>query len=214
MPTKTRTLLAEILANIGSELIHLELHKTKGTYICDLGGGVSGWLGLNVEANRRDGRVGVNPVVGVRHEQIERTVASLSEEKESHLTPTISTSLGYLMPQSSFLEWLFEPAPFDYPSECKKLVKAIEIYGIPFMRSNDTLEGILSKLEELRFTSKDAAAYRIPVAYLLSGKPELAASYSKKQLVGVEQRSDVAAQQYKTFTFNLLQSVSSLGKRM
>jgi hypothetical protein len=54
--------------------------------------------------------------------------------------PTISTALGYLMAEGRYLEWLFEPAPFDYGSESQRMVKAVEVYGIPFMTEDQVLE--------------------------------------------------------------------------
>ena len=184
--------------------------KKKGVYVCDLDEDIGGWLGLNIAVNRGDGRVGINPVVGIRHERIERTVAELSGEKGPGLIATVSTSLGYVSPEDRYLEWLFEPAPFDYESECRRMVMAIETYGTPFMKSNATLGAIIGDLEQLRFTSKDAAVYRLPVAYLLSGMREAAVASAKKQLTEVENRSDMVARQYKTFVANLLQKASTL----
>jgi hypothetical protein len=149
--------------------------------------------------------VGINPVVGLRNERIEKMVEEFVGEKQSRLAPTISASPGYLMPEGRYVEWLFEPAPFDYESEGKRMVKAIEIYGIPFMKSNATLDQITLNLEQLRFTSGDAAVYRIPIAYLLSGKTEPAVAHIKTQLVELGDLSDLAAQQYKAFASNLFQ---------
>lgn len=204
-------LLKEVVKNAEGELSALGMIKGKGLHMFPLAEGVSGLVGLNLVMRRGEGKVGINPVVGVRHEQIERMTESLSEAKESSSTATLNTSLGYVMPEGRYLEWLFEPAPFDYLSESKRMVEAIRVYGVPFMKSNATLEAILSDLERLRFTSKDAAVYRLPVAYLLSGKTELAVECAKTQMTELGSRNDVAAQQYKTFASNLLQE-AALGK--
>lgn len=198
----------DIIRTIESELRPLGFHKSKGIYLCRLSEDASGWLGLNVAAHRNDGRVGINPVVGVRHERIENRIEELLGEKEKRLAPTISTSLGYLMPEGRYLEWLFEPPSFDNASECEKIAKAIETYGVPFMKSNAALEDILQDLEQLRFASRDTAVYRFPIAYLLAGKTELAAVYVKKQLEELEERNDLAAQQYKIFASKLLEEVN------
>ncbi len=52
-------------------------------------------------------------MVGVRQQRVECMVEEFMAEKESGLPPTISTAVGYLMPEGRYLEWLFEPAPFD-----------------------------------------------------------------------------------------------------
>jgi hypothetical protein len=212
MSMRTKTLLAAIIRIVEGELKHLGMRKTKSAHVCVLGEDVFGWVGLNVAANRGDGRVGINLVVGIRHERIEKMVAKLTAEKEPGMMPTISTSLGYVSPDGRYLEWLFEAAPFDYESECKRMVKAIETYGTPFMKSNTTLAAIIDDLEQLRFTTKDAAVYKLPVAYLLSGKADAAVASAKRELKKVEHRSDVVARQYKTFVANLLQEATAVGK--
>jgi hypothetical protein len=204
-------LLKEVVKCAEAEFAALGMVKKKGLHMLPLTENASGVVGLNLAMRRGDSRVGINPVIGVRHEEIERMIERLSGSKESRLMDTLNTSLGYVMPEGRYLEWLFEPAPFDYLSECKKMVEAIETYGIPFMKSHGTLEAIVSDLQRLRFTSKDTAVYRLPVAYLLSGKTELAGEYVKKQITELGNRNDVAAQEYRTFASNLLQE-AALGK--
>jgi hypothetical protein len=135
-------------------------------------------------------------------------VEELMAEKETRFSPTIRTALGYLMPGGRYLEWLFEPAPFDYGSESKRMVQAVEVYGIPFMTENSKLESIVRDLEQLRFISKDMAMYRLPVAHLLAGKTDSAVAYVDGQVKELGDRNDLAARQYKTFASNLLQDVS------
>jgi len=210
--THTKKFLAEIIKITESELQLLGFRKTNAVYGCQLAEDALGWLGLNVATHRSDGRVGINPVVGVRHERIEKTLAKLLGEKGVRLLPTISTALGYLMPEGRYLEWLFEPEPFDYESECKRMAKAVEVYGVAFMKPNSALDDILRDLEGLRFATKDSAIYRIPVAYLIAGETERALAYVSQQLEEIGTKNDLAAQQYKTFASNLLQE-ASLGHR-
>jgi hypothetical protein len=75
--TRTAQLLAEIVRVADSELRLLGMRKTKGV-VCPFAEDVSGWLGLKVATKRGDGRVGINPVVGIRREGLERMVAELS----------------------------------------------------------------------------------------------------------------------------------------
>jgi hypothetical protein len=203
----SQELLVEIVKIVEAELKPLGFRKVKGVFVCPVGADMFGWLGLNTASHRNDGRVGINPVVGVRSERIEQRIGRLLGEKQPRLAPTICTSLGYLMPEARYVEWLFEPAPFDYLSECKRMARAVEVYGMPFMNSNSTLTAQLQDLEHLRFSSKETAVYRCPVAYLLSGRTELAAAYVKRQLEELGDREDLAAQQYKTFALNLFREV-------
>jgi hypothetical protein len=201
---QSKHLLDQVITIAEGELRRLQFRKTKGVYICQLDKDAYGWVGLNTVAHRSDGRVGINPVLGVRYEPMERMVCELLGEKESILAPSISTSAGYLMPEGQYMEWLFEPAPFDYRSECERMVECVELYGLPFMKSNSKLEIILHDLEQLRFASKDTAAYRLPVAFLLSGQNEPALTHVSRQLEELKTRSDLAAQEYKKFAGNIL----------
>jgi hypothetical protein len=76
---------------------------------------------------------------------------------------------------------------------------------------NATLEDLLQDLEHLRFTSKDMAVYRLPVAYLLAGKAEQAVAYVRKELEVLGDRKDLAAQEYRTFASNLLAASQGSG---
>ncbi len=204
-----KNLLAEVLKSAERQLKALGFRKTKSVYIRQLRDDAVGWIGLNAAAHRSDGRVGINPVVGVRQQRVESMVEEFMAEKEAGLPPTISTTLGYLMPEGRYLEWLFESAPFDYETECERMVKAIEVYGIPFMNSNSSLGEIVQDLEGLRFVSKDATVYKLPVAYILSGKGDSATAYVEHQLKELGERQDIAARQYKTFASNLLLEASA-----
>lgn len=205
MSMQSKQLLAPVITVVENGLKVLGFRKTKGVYVRSLGYGAIGWLGLNSATHRSDGRVGINPVVGVRLERIEDIVAELMGEKGARFGPTISTPLGYLMPEARYLEWLFEPTPFDYESESQRMVKAVEVYGIPFMTENGTLESLVRNLKQLRFTSKEMAVYRLPIAHLLAGETSLAVSYVDSQVKELGDRDDLAARQYKTFASNLIQ---------
>jgi hypothetical protein len=133
--TQAKKLLAEIISIVESKLKRLGFRKTKSIYVCPLAEDACGWLGLSTATHRSDGRVGINPVVGVRHERIEKMLEDLL--RESRASATISIPLGYLTPDRRFLEWLFEPPPFDCRSECERMVQTVELYGIPFMKSKN-----------------------------------------------------------------------------
>jgi len=203
MSVTAKNLLAELLKGAERHLKLLGFRKTKGVYIRPLTDDAVGWIGLNAAAHRSDGRVGINPVVGVRQQRVESMFEEFMAEEESGLRPTISTAIGYLMPERPYLEWLFEPAPFDHETECGRMVRAIEVYGIPFMNSNCRLGDIVQNVENLRFISKDAAVYKLPVAYLLSGRGGSATAYVENQLKELGERKDIAAGQYQIFTSNL-----------
>lgn len=79
-------------------LAELGFKKRAGdVFTVDLDEDVLGWLGLNRATEHRPaGEVEINPVVGVRHQVVERIVAECRGEKfHAYQPPTVSTPLGY-----------------------------------------------------------------------------------------------------------------------
>ena len=73
-------------------------------YTLDLSPGILGWFGLNrATRHRAPGEVEINPVVGVRFQEVEQLVSALCGEKfHSHIPPTVSSPLGYVMPDARY----------------------------------------------------------------------------------------------------------------
>jgi hypothetical protein len=173
--TEKAALIRQVERIIERDLVRMGAQKRWNVYVLPLGETVSGWIGLGRLTNCGPNRVGISPTVGIRDERIESIIERLTDWGRP--APTISTNLGYLMPQQHYIEWIFEPSPFDYVAEAEKVVKAISLHGVPFMKANSSLDAIVADLENLLFTYKESAAYRLPVAYLVAGKRELATAY-------------------------------------
>jgi hypothetical protein len=61
------------------------------------------WLGLNRATKYHP--LGINPVVGIRYQPLERLLAELRGAKpHTYIPPTISTPLGYLTDENRYLE--------------------------------------------------------------------------------------------------------------
>lgn len=201
--SKIQKLASNVTAIVERRLREVGFSKRKNVFTLGLNGDVVGWLGINLITSRNDGRVGINPVVGVRSERIEELVGKLCRRSKSKLAPTLSTNLGYVMPQARYIEWLFEAPPFDYALEGTRMVSAIEEYGIPFMSTHFSPESIAQELTRVRFTSKDAAVYRLPVFDILYGNPKSALEYVRQHVVELEDRQDISAQEYRSFARDL-----------
>jgi hypothetical protein len=80
-----------------------------GIFTVVLADGVLGWLGLNHASRYREpGQVAIGPVIGVRHQAVERLVAVLRRERfHEYQPPTVSTRIGYIMPAHSDITWEF-----------------------------------------------------------------------------------------------------------
>jgi hypothetical protein len=198
------TFLVELMTLIGMEVTSLPLRNENQYFVREITEGVTGVVGFGVATHRSDGRVGVNPVIGVSFGTIEDRIGAWTEEKlDDYISMTISSPLGYITPEKRFLEWLFEPG-FDNASEVRRMVRAIREYGLPFMKSYSELDSITEALESKRFTINQSRAYRLPIAYLLQGKTDLANLAVNKEVIALGDRTDAAARNYRRFARRFL----------
>jgi hypothetical protein len=156
-------LLREPLAGLG-------FRKRAGAiFTVELDDPVIGWLGLNAATEHQPaGRASVNPVVGVRHQTVERIVAALLDEQfHPYVGPTVSTPIGYVMPEQSFTTWQFGDK--DSQSQADELLTAVENYGLPFMRDHVELESIRDAIEQ---GNAEFGEYRLPVVLSLLGRDD------------------------------------------
>lgn len=204
-----KELLDDILNDTRTALRSLGFTYAQNAFKYPLRQDVSGWLGLGTTANEGPHRIGIYPTVGVVHELIERLVREFCDDQESTARPTLSINLGYLMPENTFMTWIFEPRPFDTANEIKRMVQAVEVYAIPLMKSQASLGRIIENLENHSYTDRGSATYRLPAAYLLAGEIDRAVSYTKEYLRQMKGRRDIAAQQFENFASKLLEEVST-----
>ena len=132
---------------------------------------VLGWVGLNRAVSRGDGLLEVNPVVGVRHQALERVVADLLGERfHDYIPPTVSVHLGYVMPEGRYRPWLFGG---DVPvgDVAAEMVGAIVAYSLPFMDDHASLSAVVESMSDGRSGIAEQLAFRRPVGYLLLGEP-------------------------------------------
>jgi len=182
-------------------LTKLGFHTRRGgIFTIELSEHVLGWLGLNrATKHRLAGEVEINPVVGVSHEQIERLVDELRGEKpEGYVPATISTPLGYLLPEGRYRAWIFTDDRAE--AVAADMVATIAEYGLPFMRSFTDLDSLSRALEpRSKFAIEDNAQYRRPLAWLLAGDEKRAFAELEKALALLGERSDIAATDLRRF---------------
>lgn len=181
----------------------LGLSKRAGDiYTIYLTAGVIGWLGLN-RATKKLGpeATEINPVVGVRFQELERFVAECRSEKfHTFLPPTISTPLGYLMPARAYRAWTFTPVRVN--ETASDMVDAIGTYGIPFMHSVVDLDQLRLRLED-RMGPSDQLVYRRPAAAFLANATSEALAFLDNELAANGTRTDPAAAQFRSFADRL-----------
>jgi hypothetical protein len=196
MVTK-REFLRDLLAMIDRETLALGFKKQNRSYTIVLNDDATGVVNYDVATHRTDGRIGVNPIVGVHFRPIEIKIRDWFQTGP-YLTPTISSAIGYVTPEKRFLEWLFEPE-FENEQEVRRMVRGVADYGLPFMKSHGTLASITEALEQKNFTVNESRAYRLPVAYLLQGKKDAATLIFNDEISKLDARADTAAENYRAF---------------
>ena len=180
-------------------LTGLGFRKRAGNvFTLDLAPNVLGWLGLNqATKHRAAGEVEINPVIGVRFQNVERLVAECRGEKfHAYQPPTISSPLGYLMPQKEYKAWVFTPESSE--EMATDMAHAITAHGVAFMRT-------VVDLAELRRLLRDGfgfdhqLVYRRPAAALVAGEPEQARALVDESLAALGARTDLAAAEFRRF---------------
>ncbi|HEX4170375.1 MAG TPA: hypothetical protein VHZ55_33330 [Bryobacteraceae bacterium] len=79
------------------------------------------------------------------------------------------------------------------------MVEAIHRYGKPFMEANAALDEVTRDLEQVRFTSEESVIYRLPVAYALTERVDIAVAQIQAHLSALANRTDPDAQRFRTF---------------
>jgi hypothetical protein len=192
-------LTSEVVEHLRGPLGELGFEKRSGEiFTVEVADGVLGWLGLNRAYRRVEDRLEVNPVIGVRHQDVERMVAELRAEKfHPYQPPTVSTHLGYLTPERKYTPWLFQPGA-TITVQILDLVSAIARFGIPFVRSSTGLDELRQLIEE-KTGFAHQLAYRHPVVCLLGGDRNAALRVLEASLDELGDRADAAAVELRSF---------------
>jgi hypothetical protein len=185
------------VASLREPLEHLGFRKRAGeVFTVDLADQVLGWLGLNhASRHMRPGEAEVNPVIGVRHQAVERLVAELRGQKfHEYRPPTVSTPIGYVMPERRYAAWVF--GPDRGAVSAAELMAAVTDYGLPFMRS---LVGLPALRESIEQGLSHYGDYRLPVVLAMMGHLGDATAAMARAVDQLGDRRDPAAQQLRHF---------------
>ena len=178
-------------------------------FTLDLAPNILGWLGLNrATQHRAPGEVEVNPVVGVRFQDVERLVDECRGEKVHAYQPaTISSPLGYLMPENKYKAWVFSPGRSE--EVAIDMVRAISMHGVAFMRSISDLAELRRRLQDRFAGIEHQLAYRRPAAALVAEDGEQARASLDAELAAIGARTDLAAADYRRFAESLRRRLPS-----
>lgn len=167
----------------------------------DSGGETIDWLGLN-HAMRPGGVLEINPVLGVRHQVLERELARIrGQQFHSYLPPTISTHAGYLTRGRYDPLLITEGEPVE--GAAQMLGALVTEIGLPFMERHSTLETVAHAMTS-GMGSPEQLAYRIPVAFWLLGDSTSARRATEEHLRRLGSRDDEAARAFGSFARAML----------
>ncbi|HWM88899.1 MAG TPA: hypothetical protein VNO33_23775 [Kofleriaceae bacterium] len=188
----TRTMLALVR----EPLTALGLRKRSGAiFTMELAPDVIGWLGLNTASKYLPtGVVEVNPVVGVRHQTVERLIADLRGEAfHAYLPPTVSISIGYVMPERCYVGW---DVGEGRPEAVAELTAAVERHGLPYMRRLVELPALCEAVEQRQSLRPE---YQLPPIRLLLGRRNQALEGLAEDVKRLGDRQDAAALELRSF---------------
>lgn len=200
MPQR-RTLLAEVDEEVRRSLDAASFRRRReGLYTVETAPHVLGWLGLNTSYFGKGAVLEINPVIGVRHQSVERLVADLQGvEFHPYLPCSVSSPLGYLMPASEFLVWAFQRG-VDVGPPAADMARAVLTYGLQFMRETLTLPQLLRRIED---NQGNQLEYRLPVVLMLLGQKERAASAIDAHLARIGSQDNPYTVAYRSFARNV-----------
>ena len=192
-----QALRADLVAHVGGRLAPLGFAKRRGAvFTVPLDETATGTVGLNVAPGGPEDPLTVNPVVGVRHEPVARLLAELAGPgalAPRYVVPTVSCSLGYLMPQRSYRVWPVGTVD-DVPAQMDDMLRAVAGHGIPFMREHSSLEGVIRAVEQQLVPSPDERAVVLAAARTVAGDVDRGRSDLDRYLAEMGSRQDPAAQ--------------------
>ena len=171
------------------------------------GDGFSGFVDLNFIMFEATRSVGLNLIVGLISEPVEKLLIELAPEEFKAPCPSLTSSIGYLMPEHRYIQWNFGiDADLDsHLMQIRELAAKIQHFGLPMMEENRSLSAIISALERCDHSSIQRAVYHLPVAYILAKRSEVAESYLSRQLEEMRGRTDSAAHSYRLFAARCLE---------
>lgn len=154
---------------------------------------IVGWVGLNVARLGRGPTIELNPVIGIRDNQIEERVADLGgRNRHAYLPPTVSRSLGYLGQEATYVPYYFSiPANSE---QIETFLDDFEVTVLPFFDANRNRKRVIDLLNA-RMVPYDVFAYERLLAVAVDASDVPAAEkIVRKWRPQLEGRTDLAAE--------------------
>ncbi|NJK31822.1 MAG: hypothetical protein HC927_05035 [Deltaproteobacteria bacterium] len=165
---------------------------------------VLAWLGLN--QGKRGACIEINPVVGVRNQEVEHVISDLlSEPRSEHVPPSISANIGYLSSARRYKCYLFDGARDNFVANMDLMVQDIRGVGYPFIVAMTNIACLIENLQSPRFHTGQAI-YRVLVGLCLLNRKEEAELQIAVTAAKLDSRTDEAAKR-------MIRFIIALGRR-
>lgn len=173
--------------------------RRAGTLTSELTDDVLGWIGLNTSVTAAPvGVVLVNPVMGVRHQRLERAVADLKGEKfHQYLPPSYSSPLSAVVPTVGPNDFILHGNARD-ADVVDRLVHAVFDGGLAFMKEFSDTTTLLDRLRS-GFLHDHQMTLRYPTLLWLSGEQNAALKAVENGLQAIEGQRGPAAAELRPF---------------
>jgi hypothetical protein len=158
-----------VMAEIRPRLEFHGLRKRAGwTFTIALSEECLGFCGLNETWDGYHQELSVLPILGVRHQTVERVCAELAgRDFHPYVGITIRTSFSELLSPRRFRDWKFV-AGEDHAPGAAELAALVGDVGLPWMREHATLEAVLSEMRRGNVGGFNDDR-RLPVALAVAG---------------------------------------------
>jgi hypothetical protein len=174
--------------------------RAQGVLTLEAAEDVLGWLGLNRAIRNRV--LEVNPVIGVRHQRVERLLAELTGKRfHPWSPPTLSGHLGYEMPQHAYVPWTVR-AVEEAPGVAAAMAVAVQEHGLRFVRANASLAALAASMAD-GIGLPEQLSYRLPVIWHLLGDDAGAEAALAHQLERLGEADHPAAREFRAFAEGL-----------
>jgi hypothetical protein len=184
-------------SEVRERLVHLGWRKRAGDVFTLGDDEFIGWLGLNRATKNQP--LGINPVIGVRYQTLERQVAFLNgATPHQYVPPTLSSSVGYLTPESAYIEVKVQ-SEADVGPAADQVADLVTKYGLKFITQKSDIAEISHDLEAGRYSIRQYADYRLPVLYGLMGDTDKARELASVRVADRAARTDAEADAYRAF---------------
>ena len=157
---------------------------------------IFGWIGLNIASIGLPKTLLINPVIGVRSVDLEKSFVELAGWKAP--VPIVTKPLGYLMPSQSFRQWEFD-AGADLSAPAEDLAAAVNIFGQPFIEKWSSPATLVDELDSSELLLAVKRWITVPIVHAVYGDKEIGRQLVEQEVIRVQGKEDLYSKNYMGF---------------